>query len=182
MAAGVVLFTGPTGAGKSLQAERVARTHGWIHLSSGVILRQSTLPRVVAELQAGALVDPDATDAAIDQAMGNVGLDEVMLFDGFPRETSEMHWLDRELVGLDRKIVRVVLLDIDRAESERRVLARGRGDDGPSQVAQKWQWYERDVMPIIDQYESRGLLTRVDGRGTPDEVTARLEQALADTH
>ncbi len=182
MAAGVILFTGPTGAGKSLQAERLARKYGWVHLSSGVVLRSSTDPRVVSALESGELVDSSVADDVIRTALRDVASNEVIVFDGFPRRQDEADWFEAQLGQLDRKITRVVVLSIPLEESQRRLQARGRSDDGGAQQAEKWAWYANDVLPVIHGYEKQGLVVQVDGMGTPDEVTSRLEQLFANAH
>jgi adenylate kinase len=53
-----------------------------------------------------------------------------------------------------------------------------RADDNPETVQRRLQVYAGQTQPLIEYYESRGLLTRVPAEGTPDEVYARLLQAL----
>ena len=53
-----------------------------------------------------------------------------------------------------------------------------RADDTPEAVARRLAAYASETQPTIDVFESRGLLVRVDGLGTPDEVTERLLGAL----
>ena len=45
-----------------------------------------------------------------------------------------------------------------------------RDDDKPDTVRQRLATYEEATAPLIAYYEQRGLLVRVDGNGTPDEV------------
>ncbi len=49
-----------------------------------------------------------------------------------------------------------------------------REDDAPETVRQRLATYERQTAPLVGYYESRGLLLRVSGEGTPDEVRAML--------
>ena len=53
-----------------------------------------------------------------------------------------------------------------------------RDDDAPETVRQRLATYERQTAPLVDYYEGRGLLVRVDGEGTPDEVRERLFEQL----
>ena len=53
-----------------------------------------------------------------------------------------------------------------------------RKDDTIEAVTARLQKYHGETVPIIPFYEGKGLLRRVDGVGTPDEVTARLLGAL----
>jgi len=53
-----------------------------------------------------------------------------------------------------------------------------RDDDAPETVRKRLATYERQTAPLVDYYEGRGLLVRVGGEGTPDEVGGRLFEQL----
>ena len=53
-----------------------------------------------------------------------------------------------------------------------------RADDTPESIAKRLAAYNAETQPTIDFYESSGLLVKVDGLGTPDEVFARLVSAI----
>jgi adenylate kinase len=55
---------------------------------------------------------------------------------------------------------------------------RVRDDDRPETVRQRLATYQKDTAPLIDYYARQGLLVRVDGSGSPDEVRARLFEQL----
>jgi len=45
-------------------------------------------------------------------------------------------------------------------------------------VRKRLQVYEESTAPVIGFYEKRGTLTRIDGVGSMDEITARILAAL----
>lgn len=53
-----------------------------------------------------------------------------------------------------------------------------RDDDKPETVRQRLATYQKQTAPLIDYYDRRGLLVRVDGGGAPAEVRARLFEQL----
>lgn len=53
-----------------------------------------------------------------------------------------------------------------------------RADDTPESIAKRLAAYASETQPTIDFYERAGNLIRVDGLGTPDEVGARLRDAI----
>ena len=53
-----------------------------------------------------------------------------------------------------------------------------REDDRPETVRQRLATYEEATAPLVAYYEARGLLVRVDGSGTPEEVRQRLFEQL----
>lgn len=49
-----------------------------------------------------------------------------------------------------------------------------RDDDTESAIRRRLELYERETAPLIDWFDTRGLLASLEGTGTPDEVTDRL--------
>ncbi len=60
-----------------------------------------------------------------------------------------------------------------------RAAEQGRADDTDEAIANRLAIYERETAPILDVYRERGVLDRVDGVGSLDEVAARILDALA---
>ncbi len=53
-----------------------------------------------------------------------------------------------------------------------------RDDDKPDVIAKRLETYHEKTKPLIDFYDSRGLLRRIDGCASPDEVAAELQGTL----
>ena len=53
-----------------------------------------------------------------------------------------------------------------------------RPDDQPEKIQIRLDAYRRETEPLIGYYEAKGLLRRVHGVGSQDEVAARLAEAL----
>ena len=53
-----------------------------------------------------------------------------------------------------------------------------RADDQPEASRQRLEMYERDTAPLLSFYADRGLLVKVDGAQSPDEVTAAITAAV----
>ena len=54
-----------------------------------------------------------------------------------------------------------------------------RDDDKPEVIRHRLDTYREKTMPLIDYYEQRGVLKRVDGLPAPDEVSDRIRAMLA---
>lgn len=54
-----------------------------------------------------------------------------------------------------------------------------RPDDNEETVSERLKVYDEKTRPLVDFYEERGLLRRIDAEGDLDTITARLEAALA---
>jgi len=53
-----------------------------------------------------------------------------------------------------------------------------RADDTLETVTNRLDVYERDTRPLIEFYDTAGLLVRVDAMRSVDDVTAQIMQAL----
>jgi adenylate kinase len=55
-----------------------------------------------------------------------------------------------------------------------------RADDWPEAIGRRMSEYARDMDPLLRYYDELGVLVRVDGLGTPDEVAARVAAVVDD--
>ena len=55
------------------------------------------------------------------------------------------------------------------------VSATARSDESPEVVKERLEIYDSETHPVIDYYENRGLLKRVSGVGTMEEIDTRLK-------
>ena len=186
-ATGELIFMGPPGVGKGTQAKVLAQENGWVHLSSGDLFRdharrQTELGRIAKSyLDKGEYVPDEVTVAMVRDRLREIPAGTRILLDGFPRTVAQAEELDRLLAEIGRRAVAVLLLDAPREELLARLGARakaeGRTDDTPEVIAKRLDVYEQQTRPVVEHYEKRGMVRRVDGVGTIGEVTARLREA-----
>jgi adenylate kinase len=58
------------------------------------------------------------------------------------------------------------------------VSATARSDESPEVVKKRLEVYDAETKPVIDYYDKRGLVQRVVGVGTMEEIGARLTTIL----
>lgn len=179
-----LLMLGPPGAGKGTQAALLCRAIGIPHVSTGAMLRDHVGrdtelgARAKEIMDAGDLVPDDIMIGMVDERLGADDSACGFLLDGFPRTRPQAEALD-EVLGPDRALEAVINLDAAAEEVVQRILARGRSDDTENTVRNRIAVYEEQTAPLIEFYEARGVLTRVDGVGAIDEVLARVVAVLA---
>lgn len=172
----VIVLLGPPGAGKGTQAELLAkRLHG-VHLSSGQILRDRASGQVRQEMSHGELVHEPEVDQILNQALLEAPPDQPWILDGFIRLSQDAQWLQSALRAVGRQIDHLVLLDIPQNESAERTGQRGRSDDAPESLEERWQEYQEETRPVEAEFARLGVLTRVNGVGTVEEVAARIQE------
>ncbi|KGQ22819.1 adenylate kinase [Thermus filiformis] len=178
-----IIFLGPPGAGKGTQAARLSQELGFKKLSTGDILRDhvarmTPLGQVAKPImERGDLVPDDLILALIKEE-----LSDRVVFDGFPRTLAQAEALDRLLEETGTRLLGVVLVEVPEEELLRRLLRRagleGRSDDNEETIRRRLEVYRTQTAPLVEYYEKRGVLKRIDGTGTPEEVYARIKGAL----
>jgi adenylate kinase len=184
-----IILIGPPGAGKGTQAARLAERLAIPAISTGDIFRanvaqQTELGRTAQRyMDAGEYVPDEVTNAMVADRLGSADAAAGFLLDGYPRTEAQVGELDRMLADADVAIDAVVELTADTDELVSRLLGRaaeqGRSDDTESVIRRRLEVYGEQTAPLVGVYEARGLLVRVDGLGSVDDVTARLLSALA---
>jgi adenylate kinase len=168
---------GPTGAGKTVQGERLAAAKGYAHFSTGRLLRADTAAAGV--LQKGQLAPAGEVERVLEAALVGVSAGRGIILDGFPRTIAQAEWLDNRLRRWSRQLRVVLEIQLDEATTAKRLALRGRSDDTKEAQARKRQQYQEIMAPVADVYAARGLLKLIDGRGSIEDVASRIEAALA---
>ena len=111
----ILVFLGPPGAGKGTQAKLLSQRMGFLHLSTGDLLReavknQTPLGKKAKEyMDRGELVPDELIVQLIEETMpkdGNV------ILDGFPRTVNQALALEEMLKGKGKKISKVLFFDV----------------------------------------------------------------------
>ncbi|MDR8019843.1 adenylate kinase [Nesterenkonia aerolata] len=184
-----MLIVGPAGSGKGTQSKRIAEELGIVAISTGDIFRanikgETELGREAKTyVDAGDLVPDSVTNRMVEDRLAWEDAAEGFLLDGYPRNRTQVTALDEMLGRLGVELDVVLELTADREELTQRLKKRaeieGRQDDADeSAIRRRLELFDSETAPMIAEYESRGLLRRVDGLGEIDEVNARIMAAL----
>ena len=163
------------------------------------------LGKTAAGFMKDGLLVPD--DVVIGMVIERIGHDDCargFMLDGFPRTLPQAEALDVALTQSNVTLDAVVLVEVADELIHERVIHRRtdpmtgiiyhlkfkppppeavdrlihRPDDTPEACAARLDKYHRETTPIIPYYEAKGLLKRVDGVGSLDEVLLRITAAL----
>lgn len=183
-----LIIMGPPGAGKGTQAARIADALGIPAISTGDIFRanikgNTPLGQQVKEITAGGGYVPDEiTNAIVKDRLGQDDCAAGFLLDGYPRTVGQVDALDGMLAELGKPLDAALELTVDVEAVVARLLKRaeieGRPDDTEQVIRERMAIYDRETAPLIEVYERRGLLRKVDGMGEVDEITERLLAAV----
>jgi len=183
-----VILMGPPGAGKGTQAARIAERFGIPAVSTGDIFRDNIKNRtelgqqVEKILASGAYVPDEVTNDIVRDRLAQPDASNGFLLDGYPRTTGQVDALDEMLAVAGHRLDAAVELTVDEDALVERLTNRageqGRADDSEEVVRERQALYRAETAPLIDLYHEHGVLLRVDGMGTVNEVTERVVRAL----
>ena len=175
-----IVFLGPPNSGKGTQAVRLADKLGIPAISTGEMLRSAVASasrlgeRVKDILASGKLVDDDLMAEVVRERLAQGDAAGGFLLDGYPRTRPQavtlQHILDERGVALDD----VVLIDAPTEVLVARALGRGREDDREEVVRRRLAVYHEQTAPLVEIYQAQGLLRRIDGDQTIDEVGRQI--------
>jgi adenylate kinase len=183
-----MLIMGPPGAGKGTQAKLIGEHYGIPAISTGDMFRamkseDSPLARQVRTImESGGYVSDEITNAIVASRLAQGDCDHGFLLDGYPRTLQQVQTLDEHLEAAGKPIDAVISLVAGEDELVERLLKRaevdGRADDNEETIRKRLHIYAEQTEPLLDVYRSRGLLVEVDGLGSVDEVSKRVNAAL----
>jgi len=125
-----IILLGPPGSGKGTQAKRIQQNYGIAQLSTGDMLRATTVSdtefgrRVKAIMDSGQLVPDDTMIEMIDRRITQPDCERGFILDGFPRTIPQAQALDAMLSERWLKLDHVILLQVDEAALVERLSGR----------------------------------------------------------
>ncbi|PHQ32374.1 nucleoside monophosphate kinase [Rhodopirellula bahusiensis] len=170
----VVFVLGGPGAGKGTMCELAESQLGWVHLSTGDLLRAereangphaATIEEIIA---AGNLVPSTIVVKLLQEAMeattrrtGNRNF----LLDGFPRSESNLEaW--RDAFGGHAELPKMLFFECPYDVLEKRVLARakytGRQDDNLESLKSRFDTFKAETLPTVEYFRKLNRCVEVD--------------------
>jgi adenylate kinase len=203
-----LVLLGPPASGKGTQAELLCQRYQTPKISTGDMLRAAKAAgtplgkEADRYMSAGKLVPDSVVIGLVDERIQEPDARAGFILDGFPRTVPQADSLGELLGERGLALDAVVQIDVPRELlMERATLRRmdkrtgqiyhlkynppppdaelvHRADDQEATVAKRLDEYDAMTAALLPYYQGRGILKRIDGVGTPSEVTARLIQAL----
>jgi|TARA_R110001606_G_scaffold167676_2_gene312102 adenylate kinase len=125
-----IILLGPPGAGKGTQASRLEDEHGMVQLSTGDMLRAAVKAgtevgkKAKALMDAGELVPDEVVSGIIGDKLDELGPDQGVIFDGYPRTAAQAESLDEILAARNRTLSYVIELVVDEDALVERITGR----------------------------------------------------------
>ncbi len=111
----------------------------------------------------------------------NLKGDEDLVIDGTPRKLEEAHVLETAFDFYGYEKPTIVHINISRDEAKRRLEDRHRMDDkDPKEVEKRLDWFETDVLPVIEYLRNNGKykFVEINGENEIEEIHEELIKKL----
>lgn len=183
-----ILLLGAPGSGKGTQGKLLAERLGLPKITTGDILRAAVKGRTTLGLEAkkfmdeGKLVPDSVVLGMIKEELAKPEAQQGAVLDGFPRTAVQAELVDRSLAERGQRLNHILLLDVPEEELVGRMMGRaaleGRSDDTPEAIRTRLQVYQRDTAPLIAHYAERGIVKRVPGVGSVDDIAMEIKRVI----
>jgi adenylate kinase len=184
-----VLLIGPPGAGKGTQAARIAAHFDLARIATGDLLREEVAAgtelgrNARAYMDRGDLVPDDLVIAMTRARVVSANAEGGYILDGYPRTLVQAEaayrWAKARGIPLDLALSFEIGTDELLARLAGRAREQGRSDDVEETIRHRLEVYQAQTLPLVDYYQRRGILVRVDAVGPVDVITERI---LAELH
>jgi adenylate kinase len=179
-----IVLLGAPGSGKGTQAALLVEKLELPHISTGELLRSAVAAgtelgrKAKKVMDRGELVSDDIMLGLIEDRLSRDDARAGFILDGYPRNLVQAQALDALLTRLNQPIDEALQIDVDVEMVIQRIAKRaaeeGRSDDSEEVARNRMKVYAEQTSPVVDYYAEKGLLSRVLGVGTIEEVFQRI--------
>ena len=178
----IILF-GPPGSGKGTQASYLCKHLMIPHLSTGDMLRAAVASGTKIGMKAkkimedGGLVSDEIVLSIVKERITCEDCTKGFILDGFPRTVNQAQGLET-LLTENQKIKYVLSIKVDEEDIIRRLIARGRSDDKPEIIKNRFKSYNLQTELLIPFYKKRQLLFNINGMQEMEEVHVEIKKVI----
>jgi adenylate kinase len=179
---------GAPGSGKGSQAALLVEELDLPHISSGELLRSAVKAgtllgqKAKAVMDRGELLSDELMLSLIEERLSEGDTANGFILDGYPRNLAQAEALDELLERIGQPVDEALQIDVDTemiiGRIAKRAAEEGRSDDTEEVARKRMEVYAEQTAPVVDYYAQKGLLSRVLGEGTIEEVFQRIKGVL----
>lgn len=185
----IIFVLGRSGCGKGTQAKLLAEKLGVDYIGSGDMLRERQKRGDFTGKKIGETMDKTVSFVPTP-VIFKLWLDRFeelkeksgfrgFVVDGSPRKIREAELIDETLKWYEWGAhLGALLVDVSREECLRRLLKRARDDDTQALINNRFDSFEKEVLPVLDFYEKSGRLTRINGEQSVEAVHQDVMRAI----
>jgi adenylate kinase len=183
-----VLLIGPPGAGKGTQASRIADHFDLARIATGDLLREQVangteLGKVAKQyMDRGDLVPDDIVIEMTRDRMVEASEEGGYVLDGYPRTLAQAEAAYRWATARGIQFDLTLYFEIEEDELLARLAGRAReqhrSDDAEETVRHRLEVFAAQTHPLVDYYQRRGILVRINAVGPVDAISEEIFATL----
>ena len=183
-----VLLIGPPGAGKGTQASRIAEHFDLARIATGDLLREEVakgteLGKVAKEyMDQGDLVPDELVIQLTRNRMLEASEEGGYVLDGYPRTLAQAEAAYRWAMAKGIPFDLTLYFEIEEEELLARLAGRAReehrSDDAEETVRHRLEVFAHQTHPLVDYYQRRGILVRINAVGPIDAISEEIFATL----
>ncbi len=183
-----VILLGAPGAGKGTQGAILAERTGLPRVATGDLLRAAVDDKTPLGEQAasymhrGLLVPDEIILSLIQQVLESPQAANGIIMDGFPRTVAQAEAVEKLLSARGTRVDHAVTFNVPEPDLVQRLLGRasqeGRTDDTPEAIRKRLVVYRELTEPLIEFFQTRGILREIDGVGSVEDIAERVMEAV----
>ncbi len=182
-----IIVMGPQGSGKSTQASLLADYIGYKFISSGKYLRklereENPIGLKLSEFWKRGEFVPDDVINDVMFSLFEKEESSGFVIDGYPRNHSQLKTFLSYLNINNWELRAVIYLEISEAECLVRISNRAkiemRIDESIESVKKRLSLYHEETEPLVAEYNSLGVLKKIDAERTIEEIQQNIQFAL----
>ncbi len=183
-----ILFMGPTGSGKGVQAKLLSELTGFKIFSSGDRFRELRRrddglgARVRREYDRGLLMPAWFATFVFQEVLIYVPADSGLIFEGTARTEAEARHFNEVAAWLGRSYL-ILCLNIGEEESMRRQIKRSQSEhrpdsDSPEKIHIRFAEFNKHTAPAIAFFRSLDKVVDINGEQTVEQVQIDVRRVL----
>src|SRR5271165_2483375 len=182
----VIILIGPTGSGKTTQAEILKKNFGLPAISVDDLIRDNpsllVKPKTAGTKTVAETAPPQANpalDALIDAALSKLDLTKGVVLDGYPASKEQADHLAQLVRSNALPSPIVIQLDVPDDVVRERLKKRAGPQDTPELITQRLRQYHRELDMVRAYYPQANIWT-IDGTRSINDVAATIRSILND--